>query len=253
MRVLEIGSWCGDSAVEIGHEVRKYDGLLYCIDWWKGNPGTNLACAAQQVDIFQEFWRRIRAEGLDDTVIPLRGRSDDVVPVLADRTFDMVYIDGDHRYSQICADIGNCTRVVRDGGILCGDDCEGRRSDFDEIFLEQGKDVDFHETVHCGVVAAVGETFPEYSIDYSIWSVKRTGDGWYPTNLSLENVAPRRQSHPPMIESYREFNLVRYGRFIYAIPWKVGAIDITLDKDRLHPKLLKASSIEEARRLIDQY
>ena len=159
MRVLEVGSWCGDSTVEIGTEVKKHGGHLYCIDWWKGNPGTNLEKAALQTDIYLEFWNRIIAEGLDDTVIPIRGKSDDISPILANETFDMVYIDADHRYPQVERDILNYAKLIMEGGILCGDDCEGRLHDFDLDFLEAGKYSDFHETVHCGVVLSVGNYF----------------------------------------------------------------------------------------------
>jgi len=252
MIVLEVGSWCGDSTVEIGAEVKKLGGRLYCIDWWKGNPGTNLEGAARQTDIYTEFWNRIVDEGLDDTVIPIRGRSDDIAPILADGTFDMVYIDADHRYPQVERDIRNYASMVREGGILCGDDCEGRLLDFDAEFLDAGKDVDFHETVHCGVVLAVGEKFRSYSIDYSIWSVRRDGGRWSPTDIQFNGIIPRRQFHPPLIESYKEHNLVRYGKSVFAIPWRKGAVDITLETDRKRPGILVTNSIAEARVMIDQ-
>ena len=70
------------------------------------------------------------------------------------------------------------------GGILCGHDCEGRISDYDMDFLQAGKDLDYYETVHCGVVLAVGSIFQKYSINYSMWSVRAKGQNeWEPTNL----------------------------------------------------------------------
>lgn len=253
MRVLEVGSWCGDSTVEIGDEVRTQGGHLYCIDWWKGNPGTNLERAAKETDIFHEFWARIVCESLDDTVIPLRGRSEDIAPILAECAFDMIYIDADHRYPAVAHDIRTYAALVRDGGVLCGDDCEGRPCDFDAEFLAAGRDIDFHETVHCGVVSAVGEYFSSYSIDYSIWSVRRNSTSWKPTRLTLNGIPPRRQSHPPLIESYREHNLIRYGKLVYAVPWLIGAVDITSESDRADQRIISAPSIEALHRLIDAH
>ncbi len=251
MIALEIGSWCGDSAVEIGHVVREYNGKLFCVDWWKGNAETHLAEAAKRADIYSVFWSRIVKEGLDDVVIPVRGRSDDVAKVLRPETFDMIYIDGDHRYSQAAKDISNYSNLVRNGGIFCGDDCEGRLDDFDRGFLDQAKETDYHETVHCGVVLAVGQYFEQYSINYNIWSVRRHAAGWAPTNLHFENIVPRRQSQPQILEKYKEYNIVRYGKKIFAAPWSLGPIDITQEADRKRDGILSADSIKVVRELIE--
>ncbi|MGP0059744.1 MAG: class I SAM-dependent methyltransferase [Beijerinckiaceae bacterium] len=262
---LEVGSWCGDSAVEIGAIVKEFGGKLFCVDWWKGNIDTHLEETAKQADVYSEFWNRIVGEGLDDVIIPIRGRSDDVATVLRAETFDMIYIDGDHRYSQAKRDIENYSTLVKDGGIFCGDDCEGRLSDFAPEFLDTGKEVDYHETVHCGVVLSVGEYFEEYSIDYNIWSVRRDAAGrlsknsgiqrpasrWLPTNLRFANIEPRRQYHPPLISSYKEYNLIRYGRKVFALPWPLGPIDITKEADRKRVGILSADSISTVRELID--
>jgi predicted O-methyltransferase YrrM len=251
MLVLEVGSWCGDSAVEIGAVVREYGGKLFCIDWWRGNTDTYLEEAAKQADIYTEFWNRVVGEGLDDVIVPIRGRSDDVAKVLRPETFDMIYIDGDHRYTQVKADIADYSKLVKNGGVFCGDDCEGWLDDFDLGFLAEGREVDYHETVHCGVVLSVGESFEQYSINYSTWSVRRDGSGRLPTNLHFENIMPRRQHHPPLLESYKAYNLVRYGKKIFALPWSLGPIDITQEADRKQDAILSADSIKAVRNLID--
>jgi hypothetical protein len=251
MLALEIGSWRGDSAVEIAAVVREYNGTLFCIDWWKGNIDTSLEEDAKRVDVYSEFWNRIVRENLGDVIVPIRGRSDDVVKILRLETFDMIYVDGDHRYTQAKKDIVNYSNLVKNGGIFCGDDCEGRLNDFDPCFLDQGREVDYHETVHCGVVLSVGEFFEHYSIDYNIWSVRRDVPGWLPTNLRFADIMLQRQYNPPIIESYREFNLVRYGKEIFALPWSLGPIDITQDAGRKRAGILSADSIEAVRRLIE--
>lgn len=253
IHILEIGSWCGDSAVELGEIARKHGGKLVCIDWWKGNIGTNLANAAANSDIFSVFWQRIVNAGLEDTVIPIRAKSDDAAVLLRYGMFDMIYIDGDHRYGQVVLDIKNYAPFLRDGGILCGDDCEGRPEDFDPRFLATGKDVDYHETVHCGVVLAVSEFLEKYSINYNIWSVRRSGGEWLPTERMFDGIQPRRQYHPPLIESYAGYNLIRYGKNIWAAPQAIGAIDFTQEADRARPEVLSAPSLQEIRKLIDDF
>lgn len=184
---LEIGSWCGDSAIILGKVAREQGGKVYCIDWWKGSIGTELEGIAAKTDVFTFFWNRMCDEGLEDTIIPIRARSDEVGSFLKEEMFDLVFIDGDHRYDGIRNDIATYGRLVKsDGGILCGHDCEGRIGDFDRDALEEGKQKDYHANAHCGVVLAVGESFQEYNIDYTIWSVQSTPDPqkWRATGLS---------------------------------------------------------------------
>jgi Methyltransferase domain len=247
-RFLEIGSWCGDSAVVLARVAQEHSGHLFCIDWWRGNPGTELAPLAATHDVFSMFWRRIVRAGFGDVVIPIRGPSSIAAEILRDDVFDLIYIDADHRYESIRADIAGCRNLVRaPGGILSGDDCEGRLSDFDRMFLEAGKATDFHETVHCGVVLAVGEAFEDYSIDYSIWSVGRGRKGWQPTQLVLPGVPSRRQARPPLLSSQGSYNFLRYGRFVYAVPHSAGAIDITDDEERERLALIHGENLDEVK------
>lgn len=250
-RLLEVGSWCGDSAIVLGEVARRHGGHLYCVDWWKGNVGTDLETIANVRDVFPVFWERVRQNGLEDIIIPIRGKSNDVAAVLAAGKFDFVYLDGDHRFEAIRRDIEDFAPLVRTGGVLCGDDCEGKPCDFDAAFLEAGKSQDHSELVHCGVVLAVGAAFPDYSIDYNIWSVARTESGWNPTAMIFPGIAKKRQFSPPLIETREVYNLVRYGRLVYAIPHALGAVDITEEDTRNMPQILSAESVNALREKVD--
>ena len=107
------------------------------------------------------------------------------------------------------------------------------------------------ESVHCGVVLAVGDVFPVCSIDYNIWSVRKTGTGWKATDVALSGIPRKRQFSPPLIETYAAHNLVRYGRLIYAIPHALGQVDITEEsvRDKLHA--LSSPSVASLRKMID--
>lgn len=251
-KLLEIGTWCGDSSMVLGEVARKHNGHLYCIDWWKGNTGTELEQIATKQDIFSFFWERVLKNELADVIIPIRCKSEDVAGILAADTFDMIYIDGDHRFESVQRDIINFAPLVRPGGILCGDDCEGRLDDFDQDFLDSGRDVDYYETVHCGVVMAVGAAFPVYSIDYNIWSVRRLENGWQQPIAYFPGIVRKRQFSPPLIETYSNYNFVRYGRFVYAIPQSLGPVDISDENSRNLPELLSAKSRVELRKKIDE-
>lgn len=252
-RFLEIGSWCGDSTVILGKIAQKYGGHLFCVDGWKGSVGTELDEIASKVDVFSIFWNRICEEGLEDVVVPIRTRSDIAAEILKENTFDFIFIDGDHRYDSVLQDIKLYVSLVnKDGGILCGHDCEGYISDYDSGFLESGKDLDFHETVHCGVVLAVGFVFEDYSINHSIWSIRVNGMDWEPTNLKYEGIKDKRQVIPPLIGFTKNYNVLRYGRLIYAVPHSLAAFDITDEESRKLPGMIKGESESEIERLLGE-
>lgn len=244
-RFLEVGSWCGDSSVVLGHVAREHGGHLWCIDWWKGTAGTPLADIAEAADVFAAFWQRIQREGLEDVVVPIRAHSAVAAQTLAASVFDLVFLDADHRYEAIVEEIRRYAPLVRDRGILCGHDCEGRIADYDAEFLEAGRQIDFHESVHCGVVLAVGNAFRDYSINHSIWSVRATPEGWAPSKLTFADIADRRQAPPPPVAFTRSCNLYRHGRLLYAVPYALEGFDITDDARREATPLLTAASLQE--------
>ncbi len=247
VRFLEVGSWLGESAAILGKVAQSHDGHLFCVDWWKGSYGTELYAAAQREDIFPRFWEGICERGLENTVVPIRGRSDLAAAILKEGAFDLVFIDGDHRYGGVLRDIQAYSDLVRSGGILCGHDCEGHIHDFERGFLDQGKEADYFQTVHCGIVLAVGETFEKCSINHSIWSVRRRsqGSGWDPTDIAFPDIEDSLQQPPPPLCYTRTYALFRYGKNVYAVPHALlQGLDITRKALREHPDVLRSKSME---------
>lgn len=99
-RFLEVGGWLGDSTVIPGRRTRERGGKLFCVDRWRGTVDTPLGVIAVRNDVHAIFRRRIVAEGLEETVVPIRADSNTGLEVLASGRFDLVFIDGDHRYEQ---------------------------------------------------------------------------------------------------------------------------------------------------------
>jgi predicted O-methyltransferase YrrM len=252
-RFLEVGSWCGDSSVVLARVARTVGGCLVCVDWWRGSPGTTLTDIARSVDIYQLFWQRIQRAGLEDTVIPVRGRSQQIVQTLGSASFDFVFLDGDHRYSAASADVREYARLIRGGGILCGHDCEGRIEDYDRVFLESGKESDCYESVHCGVVLAVGEAFPQFALHHGVWSVARAEDGaWRPPDLPFIGLAAHAQGPVPPIAGNRDWQLFRYGRKVYAVPRSMREADVRSEETRNDSRIRQDASISDLQReLVD--
>lgn len=128
IRILEVGSWMGASAVTLGEIAREWDGRLVCVDSWRGEDEQN-AWIARLRNVYRRFWRRIERAGLSGAVIPMRGLCADVLPMLASGTFDAIWIDGDHRYEGVRADIAQARRLVKPGGLVCGHDYDVSHAD----------------------------------------------------------------------------------------------------------------------------
>jgi predicted O-methyltransferase YrrM len=251
-KFLEVGSWCGHSAIILGKVAQAFGGHLFCVDWWKGTACTELADIASRHDIFSLFWQRICSERLQDVVVPMRGPSELVAQILKPGSLQFIFLDADHSLQHVTRDIrGYAPLVNRNGGILCGHDCEGRISDYEPDFLEAGKEVDYHESVHCGVVCAVGRAFPQCAVNHSIWSVRAANsNGWHATDLTFPGITDRRQAPPPPIGATASHNFVRYGRRVYAAPHSWADFDVTDARHREHPEIASAPTLRQAKDLI---
>lgn len=156
--LLELGSWCGRSAVALGLAAQRSQTQLHCIDLfpakddWQRNPdgswsmrvrlGSSMVAAytgqtvwaepfARDIAPLYEKWsstldafqHTITRFGLGDSVRWYRGTSEllESTP-LSDVVVRMAFIDGDHGYAEVRRDVERIVpRLVR-GGWLCFDD-----------------------------------------------------------------------------------------------------------------------------------
>jgi predicted O-methyltransferase YrrM len=112
-----------------------------------------MALEAAQVDVLSIFRNNMRLLGLNN-VRSLVMTSREAMDILPKATFDFIYIDADHSYSQVLVDL-EWYDWLRSGGILAG-------HDFDEG--------------HPGVKRAVEDKFSgriQVGIHSTIWSVRK--------------------------------------------------------------------------------
>ena len=196
VHVLEVGSWLGASLLTWDAALAKYnngEGTITSVD-----PHNPYFTPPTEATEFEHQFARIMATGLayeifrhNTSCIKIRGgfahiraSSNTALPRLRDDTFDVVYVDGDHRYSAVRNDLLESRRLVGGGGFLCGDDLTTQFDECDSDFLlenrEQesakfpGSDVRFFP----GVTAAVGEVFGRLPSRYGFWAVQKNGDSW---------------------------------------------------------------------------
>ncbi len=118
----------------------------------------------------------------------MRGLSVDVLPYLKEISFDLVYIDGDHAYESALFDMLMAQKLVKPGGLICGDDLEVQAAECDLAFLEANRTLDIlpvpdlKRNCYPGVSLAVHEAFGDVSAYHGFWVMRK----WKPvvTNRS---------------------------------------------------------------------
>jgi predicted O-methyltransferase YrrM len=138
--IAEIGSYRGRSTRALADNT---SGKLYAIDTWQGSSDFT---PEQRDRLFEDFQKNMA--GLDN-VRPLQMTSHEASAALSDQQFDMIFIDAEHDYDNVKADIAAWLPRLKPGGLLCG-----------------------HDYIDCypGVLKAVGELIPGFGLaGYSIW------------------------------------------------------------------------------------
>jgi predicted O-methyltransferase YrrM len=116
---VEVGSWKGGSAIAMARVVRQWGGVVYCVDTWTGDvtggpvsgyPGMILDAAASMVDLgVAASIRLIPALSLD-AAQHWQG------PI------HCLFIDADHTYPSVRADLQAWFPLLIKGGLIAGDD-----------------------------------------------------------------------------------------------------------------------------------
>ena len=176
MKVCEVGSWKGGSAETIGNIVKENNGMLCCVDNWKGNEGVPNHAEAQDRNVYMDFAQNIEKCGLSKSIVTVRADSVEAAKLFTDGYFDVVFIDAGHRYNCAKADIEAWMKKVRVGGILCGHDCEQYFSKLPshfQIMMTDHLESDMLSVYHPGVILALYEIFnDEYILHFpsKVWS-----------------------------------------------------------------------------------
>jgi predicted O-methyltransferase YrrM len=125
--MLEVGGYCGKSAVYIGSAAREHDGVLFSIDHHRGSeenqPG-QLYCDAAvidrrtgRIDSLPHLRRTLEDAGLEDWVIVVVGDSMSVARHWC-TPLSLLFIDGGHTEAAAHADYMGFSPHLDDGGLL---------------------------------------------------------------------------------------------------------------------------------------
>lgn len=156
---VEIGAYCGKSALYLGAACKAAGGVLFSIDHHRGSeenqPGWEWHDAdlwdaeAGALDSLPAFRRTLRAADLEETVIAVVGRSATVARSWT-TPIALLFIDGGHTIDAASADYEAWSPRLLAGGVLAihdvfADPAEGGRPPF-EIYQRALASGDFEET-----------------------------------------------------------------------------------------------------------
>lgn len=207
IELLEIGSWAGGSAITWAEAIKKHSrnlGTVYCLDPWINyieNFDENNSWIHQTMmkglknnKIVNLFNHNIAASRLENMVFPLRGSSDQLLPMFKQKQFDIIFIDGNHLFDAAFRDITNAAPLVKNGGIICGDDLELQAECLATVDLEMLGNVDVaieptsHQRFHPGVTRAIWEFFhQEVSCWEGLWAMRKQDTSWERLTFKIDS------------------------------------------------------------------
>jgi predicted O-methyltransferase YrrM len=147
IRVMEVGTWLGGTAVAMADAIADKV-VVHCVDHWRGSDSdltrkfADLAFEEDGEDaVYKKFLENV-GHRLNKTIFPWRGTS-------AERSaqswqqFDIIFIDAEHTYEGCKNDILNWWQHLSDDGVMIGHDFlthgyDGVDRAVKEIFGEQG-------------------------------------------------------------------------------------------------------------------
>ncbi len=124
---IEIGSYCGKSAVYIGSAAKENNNKLYSVDHHKGSeeqqPGEEyfdpdlVDSSGEGIDTLPHFLETIRKFQLENTVIPVVSSSEEAYQDLRGN-FSFVFIDGGHSEEASQKDYSLWSKRLIIGGLM---------------------------------------------------------------------------------------------------------------------------------------
>jgi predicted O-methyltransferase YrrM len=145
---LEVGTYCGKSAVWLGGAAREVGGTVVTVDHHRGSEENqagwehhddSLVDDLGVMDTLPTFRRTLAAAGLEDQVVAVVGRSE-TVGAWWRTPLSLLFIDGGHGVEPARTDFRTWPHWVMAGGVLAihdvfPDPADGGRPPYEDIYL----------------------------------------------------------------------------------------------------------------------
>jgi predicted O-methyltransferase YrrM len=173
--LLEVGTYCGKSAIYLGAAAREGNTVLFSVDHhrgseenqagWPHHDGTVVDARTGRMDTLPFARRTIEDAGLEDAVVLIVGGSVTVASLWS-TPLALLFIDGGHGADVAWADYSSWTPKVGVGGLLAihdvfPDPADGGRPPY-ELFCAALNSGEFEELTDagCGSLRVLGRVKP---------------------------------------------------------------------------------------------
>ncbi len=161
--VLEVGTYCGKSAIYLGAAAREVGGTVFTVDHhhgseenqegWEYHDPTLVDPETGRLDTLREFRRALAGAGLEEQVVTVVGRST-TVSAHWRTPLSMLFIDGGHTDEHATNDYEGWGRWVARGGLVVvhdvfPDPADGGQAPY-RVYRRALESGDFEETEHLG-------------------------------------------------------------------------------------------------------
>jgi MMP 1-O-methyltransferase len=169
---LEVGSYCGKSAVYLGAAAQAADRVLFCVDHHRGSEENQAGWewhepdlvdpVTGRMDTFPWFRRTVYEAGLEPQVVAVVGDSATVARHWA-TPLALLFVDGGHGVEPARRDYAGWTPHVAPGGLLVIHDvfpepADGGRPPYEEIYRPALDSGGFHELRAVGSLRVLQRT-----------------------------------------------------------------------------------------------
>ena len=117
MRMLEIGSYMGESTMMFASTNLFYE--IHCVEPFQGEEKYNHWQGYDWEFIENEFKTNTR---FFDNIVLHKDYSYNIINDLEDKSFDFIYIDGNHEQHEVERDITLCLPKLKKDGVIAGHD-----------------------------------------------------------------------------------------------------------------------------------
>lgn len=157
---VEVGTWLGASTIYLGKAIIRSGKniTLHAVDTFSGtpqDPSHGLRLAALQSDPYYEFMQNLRDAGTLKVTNPVKLPSVEAAQRFTDNTLGFIYLDGDHRYEGISADIKAWWPKVKPGAMMAGHDYSSAFPDVVRAVNDFKKEIRKPISHHNGVWSAI--------------------------------------------------------------------------------------------------
>lgn len=146
---VELGSWLGASAIPVARSIRRWGGTLACIDTWSGNA-FRADDEAQSPIMLSSCARNVVQADVSGTIHFIAAATLEAARWWT-QPIDYLYVDADHSYEAVLADLRAWVPHVKPNGLIVGDDYDhphfpGVSAAWDHFAFEQRLTLTRHQS-----------------------------------------------------------------------------------------------------------